>query len=135
MAGVAGKLTADSNTIANAIVGYNLGANVLTEGKALLDLIGQIHKVTRQAHIENPKARVKIIMKDHWKGCGAQGFTSITSYLAKFKLHKLTTADILGLPNEILGYLFVNTVLSPIVAILSAGQVSLSASVIHSHME
>lgn len=135
MAGLIGKITPDSNPIAEAIVGYNVGANLVTEGRSIIGLISQIRGIVQQAKIQtgNPDVRVKILMEDHWDGCGAQGFTSILSYLSKFKWHNLLLADIIGLPNEILGYMFVNS-LSPMVGLLSGGKVSLSASLIHSPM-
>lgn len=136
MAGVIGKITPDSNPIAEAAVGYNVGANLITEAKSIVGLISQIDGIVKQAKIQtgNPDVRVKILMEDHWDGCGAQGFTSIMSYLAKFKWHNLTLADVIGLPNEILGYMFVNS-LSPVIGLLSGGKVSLSASIIHSPMQ
>ncbi|MCL4364542.1 hypothetical protein M1328_04880 [Patescibacteria group bacterium] len=129
------SLLPGDNPIGNFLVGYNVGANILTEGHALVGLIGQMVKIVKRAHQEYPGSRVKLIMEDHWDGCGAEGFTSIASFIAKFGLHnKFHLADLLGAPNEIFGYAVVNTVLSPLVAILSGGQVSLNASVKHSQM-
>lgn len=142
MAGMVGKLTSDANPVAQFMVGYNVGANVLSEGHAIYGLLSQISSIVKRAKVQtgNPNVRVRITMKDHWDGCGAQGYTSIASYLAKFNLHnhpkigKFGIADLIGLPNEILGYMFVNS-MAPVMAVLSGGRVSLSASVFHSKMK
>lgn len=136
-AGAIGNLSSSANPILDAAVGYTLGSNILTGLKSHMDLFNQINKIAQQARIQagGSSPRVKIVMEDHWDGCGAQGFTNVPSYLAKFKLHNaFHLADIIGIPNEILGYMYVNSVLSPLVALASRGQVSLSASVIHSPM-
>jgi len=127
-------MTPDANPVAQFATGYIVGSNISTELRSHIGLFSQIDKIVRHARVEDPHARVKILMEDHWDGCGAQGFTNIASYLAKFKLHNLKLADFLGLPNEVLGYLYVNSVISPLVAARYGGQVSLTASLRHTPM-
>ena len=128
-----------SNPATQAMVGFNVGTNALTGMKATLDLIDQISKIKEEAinRSGNPDIRIKIKMENHHHGCGAAaGFTNEVAHLAKFNWHnKLYLADIFALPTEVLGFIFVNGIISPAVALASRGQVSLSASLKHSEME
>lgn len=134
--GLAGAMLSQGflpNTVlGDFLTGYFLGANVLTEIVSHLGLLKEIFKIATNP--KNKGRRVKIEMIDHWDGCGAEGFTSPISYWLKFKAHKLTLADLKALPNEIAGYIYVNGILSPLVGILTAGKISLSAVLKHSEM-
>lgn len=137
-AGLLGKFTPDTNPVAQASVGYLAGSNLITEGYALYTLATQIGNIVKHAKIQsgNKNINVKIIIQDHWDGCGASGFTSILSYIAKFYGHNvLHSADVLNGLNEILGYALVNEVISPLVWARYGGKVSLTASLIHSEMQ
>lgn len=115
--------------------GYYFGSNIITGIQAHYQLAHEIRKCMVQARAEDPNARIKIQMEDHWDGCGAQGFTSIPSYVAKFKWHNKPLADFIGLPNEVLGYVWANSVLPLIVGTLTKGQVSFGATTAHSPMK
>ena len=111
-------------------VGYFIGRNILTTIYSHYALLSETLTI---AHMY-PKDRIKILVKDHFEGCGAEGFTNILSYMAKFVLHSPRLADIFAAPNEIGGYTYTNLILSPAVALITGWRVSLAAVSEHSAM-
>ncbi|MDO8610762.1 MAG: hypothetical protein Q7R95_09530 [bacterium] len=114
------------------VSGYLIGSNVLSTGYSHMYLFSEILRITNDSRYKGH--RIKIEMMDHFNGCGAEAFTNPISYLLKFKAHQLTLADIVALPNEIAGYVYVNGILGPAVGIASLGRVSLCAIEKHSEM-
>lgn len=114
--------------IGNFATGYLLSKNILTAAYAHWSFLGEV------MHIANvyPNDKIKIEVKNHWEGCGAEGFTSIPSWWLKFKAHQATLADLAALPNEVSGYIYTNGILSPAIKVLSRGRVSISAVLEHS---
>lgn len=123
---------APDNIFGSFATGYLIGSNLLTFGYSHLNLFKEIITIARKPEFKGH--RIKLQLKDHWKGCGAQGFTNMASYWLKFKAHKLTWADLVALPNEAISYIYVNGILAPAVAGLTNGRISLSAVSRHSHM-
>lgn len=131
-----GLINPDAGIGVAAATGYTLFANALTINNSLRELKHEVDMcvLTANQNSTNLNPRIKILLHDHMKGCGAEGFTSLISYLLKFKAHLPLLADLYALPNEVLGYMAVNMILSPAYAKASKGKISLTAVLKRSDM-
>lgn len=123
------------NPATQAAVGYLVGSNMVSMVDGLWNLMEQIQKIKASVPENDKGKHIKIVMENHWDGCGAEGMTGVPSYKAKFDWKNMTLADIAALPNELAGYIVVNACIGPWVKIMNGGNVSLHATFHHSPME